>query len=61
MHKRKEKEGSDGKPCSTSASERREENRRRNDQAERAISIGQLNALPRLHLRPINVVVFDGP
>ena len=35
--------------------------RRKNDQAARAISIGQLNALPRLHLRPIDVVVFDGP
>ena len=35
--------------------------RRKNDQASRAISIGQLNALPRLHLRPIDVVVFDGP
>ena len=34
--------------------------RGRNDQAARAISIGQLNALQRLHLRPINVVVFDG-
>ena len=32
----------------------------KNDQAARAISIGQLNALRRLHLRPINVVVFDG-
>ncbi len=32
----------------------------KNDQAARAISIGQLNALLRLHLRPINVVVFDG-
>ena len=32
----------------------------KNDQAARAISIGQLNALPRLHLRPIDVVVFDG-
>ena len=30
-------------------------------QAERAISIGKLNALLRLHLRPIDVVVFDGP
>ena len=30
-------------------------------QAERAISNGQLNVLPRLHIRPINVVVFDGP
>src|SRR3954468_19150878 len=33
----------------------------KNDKAARAISIGQLNALPRLHLRPIDVVVFDGP
>ena len=34
--------------------------RKKNDQAARAISIGQLNALQRLHLRPINVVVYDG-
>ena len=27
---------------------------------DRAISTGQLNALPRLHPRPINVVVFHG-
>ncbi len=26
-----------------------------------AISIARLCALPRLHLRPINVIVFDGP
>ena len=31
------------------------------DQAYRAISTGQLNALPRLHLRPIDVVVYHGP
>lgn len=31
------------------------------DQANRAISTGQLNALPRLHSRPIDVVVFHGP
>ena len=31
------------------------------DQANRAISTGQLNALLRLHLRPIDVVVFHGP
>ena len=31
-----------------------------NDQAERAISTGKLNALLRLHTRPINVVVFHG-
>ena len=30
-------------------------------QAERAISTGKLNALLRLHIRPINVIVFDGP
>ncbi len=35
--------------------------KKKNDQAARAISIGQLNALRRLHLRPIDVVVFDGP
>ncbi len=31
------------------------------DEAYRAISTGQLNALPRLYLRPIDVVVFHGP
>ncbi len=31
------------------------------DQANRAISTGQLNASPRLHIRPIDVVVFHGP
>ena len=30
------------------------------NQAERAISTGQLRALPRFHTRPINVVVFHG-
>src|SRR5215210_679082 len=30
------------------------------DQVDRAISTGKLNALPRLHTRPINVVVFHG-
>ena len=30
------------------------------DQANRAISTGQLHALPRFHIRPINVVVFHG-
>src|SRR5262249_49304066 len=29
-------------------------------QASRAISTGKLNALPRLHTRPINVVVYHG-
>jgi hypothetical protein len=29
-------------------------------QAKRAISTGKLNALPRLHIRPINVVVYHG-
>ena len=33
----------------------------RGDQADRAISTGQLNASPRLHAQPINVVVFHGP
>ena len=31
------------------------------NQAYRTISTGQLNALPRLHLRPIDVVVYHGP
>ena len=31
------------------------------DQVDRAISTGQLNASPRLHFRPIDVVVFHGP
>ena len=31
-----------------------------NDQADRAISTGKLNALLHLHTRPINVVVFHG-
>ena len=30
-------------------------------EAYRAISIGQLSTLLRLHLRPIDVVVFHGP
>jgi hypothetical protein len=38
----------------------KDETKRENDQAARAISTGQLNALQRLHLRPIDVVVFDG-
>ncbi len=29
-----------------------------NDQANRGISTGKLNVSPRLHTRPINVVVF---
>ena len=30
-------------------------------QASRAISTGQLHALLRFHIRPINLVVFEGP
>ena len=30
------------------------------DQADRAISTGQLSALPHLHIQPIHVVVFHG-
>ena len=30
-------------------------------QAERAISNGKLNVLPRLHIRPIKLVVFQCP
>ena len=33
----------------------------RSDQAYRAISTGQLSTLLRLHLRPIDVVVYHGP
>ena len=29
-----------------------------NDQVDRVISTGQLHALPRFHIRPINVVVY---
>ena len=35
--------------------------RKNRGQAARAISTGQLNALRRLHLRPINLVIFQGP
>lgn len=31
-----------------------------NDQADRAISTGKLHALPHVHTRPINVVVYHG-
>ena len=34
--------------------------RRAKDQANRAISTGRLRALPHVHLRPIDVVVFHG-
>ena len=30
-----------------------------NDQADRAISTGKLHTLPRFHIQPIDVVVFD--
>ena len=29
--------------------------------SSRAISSGQLNALPRLHFRPINLLTLEGP
>ena len=32
----------------------------KSNQVERAISTGKLHALPRFHIRPINVVVFHG-
>ena len=35
--------------------------RKNRGQAARAISTGQLNALRRLHLRPINLVICEGP
>ena len=34
--------------------------RNESNQANRAISTGKLNALLRLHTRPINVVVYHG-
>src|SRR5450830_1705394 len=34
--------------------------RNESNQANRAISTGKLNALPHLHTRPINVVVYHG-
>jgi hypothetical protein len=33
----------------------------KSDQAARTISTGRLNASPRLHLRPINLVISEGP
>ncbi len=33
---------------------------KKSDQASGPISIGQLNALPRLHFQPINPVIFRG-
>ena len=33
---------------------------RKEFQADRAIRIGKLNALPRFHIRPIDVVVYHG-
>ena len=61
QHMRKRVSRVFGKPRSTPAFANREwNNEEKNDQAARAISIGQLNALRRLHLRPIDVVVFDG-
>ena len=33
----------------------------KSDQASRTISTGRLNASPRLHLRPINLVISEGP
>ena len=44
--------------CISHVSEMTRNNR---GQAARAISTGQLNALRRLHLRPINLVIYEGP
>ena len=63
-----------GRPCSCTESQGNERSRRRlrptitmitdsdheSNQADRAISTSQLNASPRLHIWPINVVVFHG-
>ena len=40
---------------------RRHESKRKNGQASRLISTGQLNPSPDLHLQPIKVVVFNLP
>jgi hypothetical protein len=34
---------------------------RKSGQADRPVSTGPLSALPRVHVRPINLVVFEGP
>ena len=46
----------DDRPCRTSLRARACVN-----SSPRPISTGQLNVLPRLHFRPINVVVYHGP
>jgi hypothetical protein len=35
--------------------------RRKSGQADRPVSTGPLSALPRVHVRPIDLVVFEGP
>ncbi len=37
------------------------ESLKKSEQTARSISTGQLSALLRLHTRPINLVVFEGP
>ena len=49
------------KPHGSGLHTQRELNRRKKGEASRAISIARLNVSPRLHLRPIDVVVYDGP
>ena len=41
--------------------DRRPTEHQKSDQASRTISTGRLNASPRLHLRPINLVISEGP
>ncbi len=60
-HAQESCDGRSGSTLASAAKPRGQRFEKKNDQASRAISIGQLNALPRLHLRPIDVVVFDGP
>ncbi len=49
------------KPHGSGLHTQRELNRRKKGEASRAISTARLNVSPRLHLRPIDVVVYDGP
>ena len=48
------------RPTAIHGLDRQDEFKNRN-QANRMISTGKLNMLPRLHFQPINVVVFDDP
>ena len=48
-------------PCGIQLLTRSKPYRKKKGKASRAISIARLNASLRLHLRPIDVIVYDGP